>query len=117
MRVNDKIIASIIDPDETFIWEVTGSTADIKYQPLVWLAILLMLGLGFGFLKYAQVAYDFTLTVMNLSVFCGIWFLMMFLIGLIYFIILHFLHTIYLINKNQLCYYQLKTELLYRSNM
>ena len=32
MRVNDKIIASIIDPDETFVWEVTGSTADLKYH-------------------------------------------------------------------------------------
>lgn len=93
MRVNDKIIASIIDPDETFIWEVTGSTADIKYQPLVWLASLLMLGLGFCCLKYAHITYDFVLTVKNLCVFCGIWFLMMLLVGLIYFIILHFYRT------------------------
>lgn len=93
MRVNDKIIASIIDPDETFIWEVTGSTADLKYQPLVWVATFVMILLGYGFLRYAHASYDFVLTAGNLFVFCGIWFLMMFLIGLIYFIILHFYRT------------------------
>ena len=93
MRVNDKIIASIIDPDETFIWEVTGSTADIKYNPLVWIANIVMFCLGVVFFKYAQIKYEFSLSIMNLLVFFGIWLSMMFLIDLIGFIILYFYRT------------------------
>ena len=42
---NVDIIQSIINPDEDFIWEVTGSIADVKYNPIYLLLTIATLGI------------------------------------------------------------------------
>ena len=43
--MNEDIIQNIINNDEDFIWNVTGSIADVKYNPVYWILTVITLGI------------------------------------------------------------------------
>ncbi|MDR2901934.1 MAG: PH domain-containing protein [Lactobacillales bacterium] len=69
---NYGIIQSIINPDEEFIWSVTGSIRDIKFNPLYWILIVVTLGLFIPVLYYKRVYRTFVLTNQRLIIITGI---------------------------------------------
>ncbi len=73
MRINDKIIASVIDADETFIWEVTGSIADVKFNPLYWFLTIITCGIFLIVLHYNRIYHSYVLTSQRLIIISGIW--------------------------------------------
>ena len=42
---NQHIIQNIINNDEDFIWNVTGSIADVKFNPLYWVLTVVTCGI------------------------------------------------------------------------
>lgn len=72
MRINDKIIASVIDADETFIWEVTGSIADAKFNPLYWFLTFITCGFFLIALHYNRIYHSYILTSQRLIIISGI---------------------------------------------
>ncbi len=72
MRVNDKIIANVIDTDEEFIWEVTGSVADVKYNPFFWILTLMTCGIFLIILHYNRIYHSYVLTSQRLIIISGI---------------------------------------------
>ncbi len=69
---NENIIRSIINRDEDFIWEVTGSIADIKYNPLFWFLIVITCGLFIFALYYKRIYHSYVLTSQRLVIISGI---------------------------------------------
>ena len=69
---NDRIIQNIIATDEDFIWHVTGSIADAKYNPLYWLLTILTCGIFLIALHYRRIYRSYVLTNQRLIVITGI---------------------------------------------
>lgn len=69
---NTEIIQSIINPDEEFIWEVTGSIADIKYNPIYWILTICTLGIFVIVLYFRRIFKTYILTNQRLIIITGI---------------------------------------------
>ncbi|MDY6407986.1 MAG: PH domain-containing protein [Pseudomonadota bacterium] len=69
---NEHIIQNIINTDEDFIWHVTGSIADVKYNPLYWLLTILTCGIFLIVLYYQRIYHAYILTNQRLIVITGI---------------------------------------------
>jgi len=41
---DDRLISQILRPDEHFYWTVQGSIRDLKYHPLLWIIVFLIIG-------------------------------------------------------------------------
>ena len=67
-----EIIRTIINPDETFIWETTGSAKDVKFNPLYLLLAILTLGIHTLCLHYKRVFHHYILTNQRLIIISGI---------------------------------------------
>ena len=52
---NAQIIREIINPDEQYIWDVTGSIADVKYNPIYLFLSVATLGI---FLLILYIIYN-----------------------------------------------------------
>ena len=72
MSINDRIIQSIIDKDETFIWEVTGSIRDVKFNPGYFLLTIITCGIFLIALYYNRVYHSYVLTSQRLVIISGI---------------------------------------------
>ena len=72
MSVNDRIIQSIIDKDETFIWEVTGSIRDVKFNPAYFLLTIITCGIFLIALYYNRIYHSYVLTSQRLVIISGI---------------------------------------------
>ena len=69
---NYDIIRNVINNDEEFIWNVTGSIADVKYNPLYWVLTLITCGFFLIFLYYRRIFRSYVLTNQRLIVITGI---------------------------------------------
>ncbi len=69
---NYKIIQNIINPDEEFIWSVTGSIADMKYNPAFWLLTIVTLGMFIPALYLKRIYTMYVLTNQRLIIISGI---------------------------------------------
>lgn len=69
---NYDIIRNVINNDEEFIWNVTGSIADVKYNPAYWVLTLITCGFFLIFLYYKRVFRSYILTNQRLIVITGI---------------------------------------------
>ena len=69
---NYDIIRNVINNDEEFIWHVTGSIADIKYNPVYWVLSILTLGIFVIALYYRRIFRSYILTNQRLIVITGI---------------------------------------------
>jgi uncharacterized membrane protein YdbT with pleckstrin-like domain len=69
---NYDIIKNVINGDEEFIWNVTGSIADVKYNPLYWGLTLITCGFFLVFLYYKRIFHSYVLTNQRLIIISGI---------------------------------------------
>ena len=69
---NYDIIRNVINNDEEFIWNVTGSIADVKFNPIYWVLTLITCGFFLIFLYYKRVFRSYILTNQRLIVITGI---------------------------------------------
>ena len=69
---NYNIIKNVINSDEEFIWNVTGSIADAKYNPLYWFLTLITCGFFLVFLYYKRIFHSYVLTNQRLIIISGI---------------------------------------------
>ena len=69
---NYHIIKNIINTDETFIWNVTGSIADVKYNPVYWFLTLITCGIFLICLYYKRIYRSYILTNQRLIIITGI---------------------------------------------
>lgn len=72
MGINNKIIQSIIDKDEMFIWEVTGSIRDVKFNPLYLILTIITCGIFLIGLYYSRIYHSYVLTSQRLVIISGI---------------------------------------------
>ena len=70
--MNEDIIQNIINNDEDFIWNVTGSIADVKYNPVYWVLTVVTLGLFLVYLYFSRIYRAYVLTNQRLIVITGI---------------------------------------------
>ena len=66
------ILQKVIRPDEQFFWSVTGSLADVKYNPLYWFLTIITLGMFLVSLYYKRVYTSYSLTNKRLLIISGI---------------------------------------------
>ena len=71
MRHND-ILQSMLETNEEFFWEVTGSTDDWKYNPVFILLTIFTLGLFFFGLKLYRQYHSYILTSSRFIIISGI---------------------------------------------
>lgn len=69
---NYDIIKNVINSDEEFIWNVTGSIADAKYNPIYWALTLVTFGFFLIFLYYKRIFHSYVLTNQRLIIISGI---------------------------------------------
>lgn len=69
---NEQIIQNIIAPDEDFIWHVTGSIADVKYNPAYWFLTLITCFVFLIVLYYRRIYRSYVLTNQRLIIITGI---------------------------------------------
>ncbi len=69
---NDNIIRNVINSDEQFVWHVTGSVADVKYNPLYLALTILTCGIFLIALYYRRVFKSYILTNQRLIIITGI---------------------------------------------
>ena len=69
---NEDILASILTDEEEFIWQVTGSLADWKYNPLLLLLTIGTCGLFLIVLYFIRTYRSYALTTTRLIVISGI---------------------------------------------
>ncbi|MBQ7413720.1 MAG: PH domain-containing protein [Alphaproteobacteria bacterium] len=69
---NENIIRNIINNDEDFIWHVTGSIADVQYNPVYWILTVLTLGIFLIALKLKRIYRSYILTNQRLIIITGI---------------------------------------------
>ena len=69
---NYDIIKNVINSDEEFIWNVTGSIADAKYNPVYWGLTLVTCGFFLIFLYYKRIFHSYVLTNQRLIIISGI---------------------------------------------
>lgn len=72
MSINDRIIQSVVDKDETFIWEITGSIRDVKFNPFYLILTIVTLGLFLIVLYYNRTYHSYVLTSQRLVIISGI---------------------------------------------
>ena len=72
MSLNDRIIQSIIDKDETFIWEVTGSIRDVKFNLFYLFLTIITCGIFLIALRYNRIYHSYVLTSQRLVIISGI---------------------------------------------
>jgi len=70
--MNEDIIQNIINNDEDFIWNVTGSIADVKYNPFYWVLTAITLGIFLIYLYFRRIYRSYILTNQRLIVITGI---------------------------------------------
>ena len=69
---NAQIIREIINPDEQYIWDVTGSVADVKYNPIYLILSIVTLGIFLLILYFKRIFRAYVLTNQRLIVITGI---------------------------------------------
>ncbi len=69
---NQDIIRHIINPNEEFIWHVTGSVADVKYNPLYIALTVCTLFIFLIVLYYKRIFRSYVLTNQRLIIITGI---------------------------------------------
>ena len=69
---NEDILSSMLTNEEGFIWQVTGSTADWKYNPLFLLLTLCTFGLFLVGFHYYRTYNYYVLTTTRLIIISGI---------------------------------------------
>ena len=69
---NEDILASILTDEEEFIWQVTGSLADWKYNPLLLIMTIATCGLFLIVLYFIRTYRSYALTTTRLIVISGI---------------------------------------------
>lgn len=69
---NAQIIREIINPDEQYIWDVTGSIADVKYNPFYLILAIVTCGLFLIALHFKRIFRAYVLTNQRLIVITGI---------------------------------------------
>ena len=69
---NENIIQNIIASDEDFVWHVTGSIADVKFNPLYWVLTVCTLGIFLISLYYKRIYRSYVLTNQRLIIITGI---------------------------------------------
>lgn len=72
MAINDRIIQSVIDKDETFIWEVTGSIRDVKFNPFYLILTIITCGFFLIALYYNRIYHSYVLTSQRLVIISGL---------------------------------------------
>ncbi len=66
------ILQKVIRADEQFYWNVTGSIADVKFNPLYWFLTLITCGFFLISLYYKRVFTSYSLTDKRLLIISGI---------------------------------------------
>ena len=66
------ILQKVIRSDEQFFWNVTGSLADFKYNPVYWFLTIITFGLFLVSLYYKRVYTSYSLTNKRLLIISGI---------------------------------------------
>lgn len=69
---NENILRGILKPEEKFYWQVTGSIADWKYNPLFLILTIMTLGIFLFIVKLYRQYTTYTLTSSRLIVISGI---------------------------------------------
>ncbi len=69
---NEDILRGVLERDETFYWQVTGSIADWKYNPILLLLTLCTCGIFLLILKLQRQYTTYTLTSSRLILISGI---------------------------------------------
>lgn len=69
---NEDILSGMLTNEEGFIWEVTGSTADWKYNPLFFILTVCTFGLFLLGLHYYRTYNYYVLTTTRLIIISGI---------------------------------------------
>lgn len=71
-RANMEIIREVINPDEQYLWDVTGSIADAKYNPVQWVLAIITLGISLIVLYFIRTFNAYVLTNQRLIIIRGI---------------------------------------------
>ncbi len=71
-RANMEIIREVINPDEQYLWDVTGSIADAKYNPVHWVLAVFTLGISLIVLYFIRTFNAYVLTNQRLIIIRGI---------------------------------------------
>ena len=66
------ILQKVIRADEQFFWNITGSLADVKYNPLYWFLTAITLGMFLVALYYKRIFTSYSLTNKRLLIISGI---------------------------------------------
>lgn len=66
------ILRKVLRSDEQFFWHVTGSIADLKYNPWYWFLTIITLGLFVPALYYKRIFTSYSLTSKRLLIISGI---------------------------------------------
>lgn len=66
------IIRNIVNPDEEFIWTVTGSIADVKFNPMLWVLTACTLGIFLIVLYLKRIYRTYVLTNQRLIIISGL---------------------------------------------
>lgn len=66
------ILQKVVRSDEQFFWNVTGSLADVKYNPWYWFLTVITLGMFLMALYYKRIYTSYSLTNKRLIVISGI---------------------------------------------
>ena len=66
------VLRKVLRSDEHFFWHVTGSIADLKYNPLYWFLIIITLGMFIPCLYYKRIFTSYALTDKRLLIISGI---------------------------------------------
>ena len=69
---NEKILRNVLEKDEKFYWQVTGSVADWKYNPIFLILTICTLGLFLFVVKLIRQYSCYTLTSTRLIIISGI---------------------------------------------
>ena len=69
---NYDIIRNVINNDEEFVWNVTGSIADVKYNPVYWILTHCTLRIFLIALYYKRIYRSYVLTNQRLIIITGI---------------------------------------------
>lgn len=69
---NENIIRSIVNPNEEFLWNVTGSVADVKYNPIYLILTVCTLGIFLIALYFKRIYRSYVLTNQRLIIITGI---------------------------------------------
>lgn len=66
------VLRKVLRSDEHFFWHVTGSIADLKYNPFLWILTIITAGLFIPCLYYKRIYTSYALTDKRLLIISGI---------------------------------------------